>query len=219
MLDEKPQATAMMDREISERLTEALKTRAVGLAGKLQPTLDLANRQLEWMCPAFMGMGRSGFVAGLAVTVKRGAWVIVLANQEKVFTLQILEPPEGLSRGAFLDHCVDGVGERLGRRLTAEELLFVINDTVTQHGGPPAGETPAVGQIVCMQILGLLFAPMPREERAEMAAEIDQLIAANICPLHVGLVGPGAKKETLCGVWPLGLPFAPYLDHLDALAR
>jgi hypothetical protein len=53
----------VMDREIIERLTEAIKIHAPHLADKLQPALDLANRQLESLCPAVMGMSRTGLNA------------------------------------------------------------------------------------------------------------------------------------------------------------
>jgi hypothetical protein len=209
-----------LDREVSTRLTGALEEYAPKLAGKLRPALNLANHQVEWMCPAFMGAGRAGLVAGLAVTVKRGTWVIVLANPRKVLTIQLLQPPMGLSRAALLEHCVEGALEMLGGHPPAREgLVFLINEAVKQHGGPPGKESRSVAEGVCMQIIGALFSHLSGEDRAELMSMVDDWIAADVCPLFVGLVGKGSNQDTSAGVWPLILPFARYIEHLDELTR
>src|SRR5215469_3738834 len=117
-----------MNQEISVRLTKEVKTRAPGLFDKLQPALDLANRQLEWLCKAVMGMSRKGFVADLVAHVNRGTWLIVLANERKLFTMHFIVPPDApFTRRQVVDDCCAAATEILGHVPTAEEIIHVID--------------------------------------------------------------------------------------------
>ena len=201
------------NREISERLEEALKAR-VAFADNLKPALELACQQLESMCPAVMGVNAKGFVGTLATPVPRGAWLIVLADRRKVFTIQMLTPPDGVTRGQIINDCVAEARAILGHAPSPTDVLHTIELAVDKHGGKPGKKTPTVAQQVAMRILGLLFGACPPDELAGLVEGVEKAIAADICPLHVGLVGTGSTAGTSSGVWPLGLPFAPYVDSL-----
>lgn len=201
-----------MLEEISNRLDDLVKVRAPTLFDKLKPALDLADRQLEGMCPALMGMSRKGFVGTLVAQVPRGTWLIVLANPRKVFTLYTQLPPPPNKLHELIDYCVEQAVEQIGHIPVPGELCYIMNLVINKHGGKPNTTSPALEQAICMQILGLLFAS--QTERHDLFDAVEQTIAGNVCPLHVGLVGKGSKKNTWCGVWPLGLGFAPYAEHV-----
>lgn len=200
-------------REISDRLEEAVRER-VAFADRLKPALALACRQLEGLCPAVMGATRRGVVATLATPLPRGTWLIVLANARKVLTFHMLAPPAGLTRLEVIDHYATGVAEAWGQAPSPSDVLTTIRLACDKHGGPPGKPSPDVDQRVGLQILGLLFGAASPQERADLVNGVETVIAANVCPLHVGLIGKGSLPGTTCGVWPLGLPFAPYVDSL-----
>lgn len=202
-----------MDREITDRLADELKAQ-VSFADNLKPALNLASRQLEFLCPAVMGMTDKGLVATRATTLPRGTWLIVLANARKVMTIYMTAPPDGVTRFEVLEHCVEAATEALGQPPSQRDVLATIGFAVDQNGGQPGKRSPEVDQGVAARILGLLFGAVSFEDRAKLVKGVDALIAADVCPLHVGLIGKGSTKGTTSGVWPLALPFARYVDSL-----
>ncbi|HVI65478.1 MAG TPA: hypothetical protein VM910_23285 [Bradyrhizobium sp.] len=208
-----------MTREISARLTEQVNELAPYFTNKLRPALKLANHQLEYLCPAMMATSRKGLIAELVAHVPRYTWLIVLANPRKLFTLRIYIPPEApFTRRQYLDDCVAGAVEAYGHVPTANDIVHGIDLIIEQHGGRPEAKTPQLSQDACANIVGFLFAPIPHPGRGEIIEIVDKMIAENVCPLHVGLIGRGTRPNTKCGVWPIGLPFALYVEHIGQLA-
>jgi hypothetical protein len=205
----------MVTREISFRLTEKVKAEAPTMFDRLQPALDLANQQLEAICPAVMAMTKKGFFGDLVVTVKQGTWLILLANSKKVFLMSFMPPPAPYTRAQIIEDFVQGAIEQLGHVPTPAETLFVMDDVINRQGCKPLGTMPNLDEQIALQILGVLFASHP--DRAGLIAQVEECAANNVCPLHVGLVGKGKKAKTKCGVWPLGINFATYLEYVDKL--
>lgn len=204
-----------MLEDITTRLERALNA-SCSFANNLKPALDLASQQLELLTPAVMGASRKGIVATIATTVPIGTWLIVLANRRKVFTAHIQPPPPPYSRLDAVEQCVayaEDVAAQAGMGVPNQaDILRVIDTVVSQHGGQPGAKTPQLDQHVIMRIFGLLFSAHTKPQRAELVEGVEQAIAANLCPVHVGLLGRGTNKGTSAGIWPLGLPLAPYLD-------
>lgn len=201
----------MLD-EITPRLTQELRQR-VAFADNLKPALNLACRQLELLSPAVMGHGKDGMVASLATHCPKGAWLMVLANQRKVLTIHSLATPE-CSFLTGLENCVRMAQASADVATTGEGVLHLINALVNKFGGKPGAKTPRLEGDRLAPMLGALFAPCSPEERADIVKGVETLADAGICPLHVGLVGRGTNKGTMSGVWPLGMPFVPYIDSL-----
>lgn len=196
--------------EISGRLEDAVKAQ-VPFADRLKPALALACKQLELLSPGIMGATSKGFVAGLATPQPVGTCLIVLASPRKVLTMHILAPAKPHTRLEIFENCRSGVLEVLGRPLTEGDVVKTIELAVDEYGGKPgqAGNSPIPE--VLLQIVGVLFSqsPLPR-----LMAAVEETIAENVCPLFVGLIGEGTKKDTVCGAWPLFMPFVPYVDAL-----
>lgn len=200
----------MLD-EITDRLTAEVKAR-VAFATNLAPALKLACHQLELLCPAVMGATRAGVVATLATTVRPGTWLIVLANPRKVMTIHFRAPPEGVTRLEVIADCVAHMKERLGRH--DSDCLRVIEFMADKYGSKPGTRSPSADEQTVMRSLGVLFGAYTSTERNALVAAVEEAIEGDVCPLHVGLTGKGTAKGSLCGVWPLGLPFAPYAESL-----
>lgn len=200
------------NREISERLKERLYAQ-VPFADNLKPALELACRQLELICPAVMGVNEKGFVGTLATLVPRGTWLMVLASPRKVFTIQMRSPPDSMTRARIIDDCVTEATALLGPP-SPTEILLAVEFMVDKYGGKPGETTPPLERDVMVKFLGVLFGGTGPRDRADILEGVEHAIASSVCPLHVGLVGKGSTKGTSSGVWPLGLPFAPYADSL-----
>jgi hypothetical protein len=195
--------------EISGRLKTALNGHAFTFADRLKPALRLASEQLEWLSPAVMGNTDRGFVSSLATYVPRGTWLIVLANPRKVLTIHAWKPPEG-SRLDLLDDCVS-YARKTFQEPKQEEVLALTNTIITKFGGKPGKPNRAMQPGMIAALVGLLCS---QQDIEQLANGIETAVSYNVCPLHVGLIGNGAIKSTICGVWPLVLPFVPYVDGL-----
>jgi hypothetical protein len=198
---------------ITDRLTAALQQRAPSVAPRLTAALDLACEQLEILCPAVMAATSQGFLGTLAAHMNQGAWLMVLANERKVFTMHLLEPPPPFTRLQLIEDGIASLTEE-GVTATGPDLGVIIDTVVDTHGGPPGKRTPELSPALCLQILALLWMPVPKKHRADILTAVEKTAEAGICPLHVGLVGSGTQAETLCAAWPIGLDFAPYIEAL-----
>jgi hypothetical protein len=55
---------------------------------------------------------------------------------------------------------------------------------------------------------------MPADKRQSLVDLIEAFIDRGVCPAMSGLVGKGTTRG-LCGIWPLVLPLAQYLDTVE----
>jgi hypothetical protein len=205
---------------ISDRLAGAvadLDARKPGLKDRLAPALKLASKELELMQPAVIGATRKGLVAGLATTVRRGMWPIVLANPRKVLTMAFAPTTAGAPLRGFMDDTAELAAEVLGHRVAEKEATRAIDMIVEAHGARPGQPAPhEISERVVAQIFGVLFAPLSGDMRAATCELVETCLTADVCPLCVGLAGDGSGEGRFSAAWPILMPLAPYADALMA---
>ena len=166
-----------------------------------------------------MMMGRRGFTGALAASVERGTILIVLADAKRVATIHVRlgELPDELPLTEFLDDLVEDVRELMPRDWTAGDTLAVIRLVVQQYRERPGKISPAIDPVVLMQIVGSLFAGLPRAERHPMLAALEETARHDVCPAMVGLIGRSSsgKAGTYSAAWPLIMPLAPYIAAVE----
>lgn len=204
-------------REISERLTEALASHNLPYIDNLKPALALACTTLEAACPAVMGMTPQGFIGTLATTIPAGTWQILLANQTKVFTIELRFPKDHpFTWKQFLTEAVANTRAEFSAPLADIDVMLAVNLLIKKHGLRKNQKGKHIHPVALLRSVGLLFAAHTQDQIANVALGVTEAIAHNVCPLHVGLVGKASngKPGAISGAWPIGLPFAPYADSL-----
>lgn len=200
------------------RLWDLLEQRNIGCRDRLKQSADTAGAQLEWSKPSVMGSGkRSGSLyAGPAVIVPQGTVYIVLAREKKVFTIWLRS-----SSGALADAIepavtyVKEVMQATAFNWAGDQVLLTVEHLVKKHGRAPAKTNIEFSSEHNTRIIGILFAAMPADARADMLRVLEMIIADGVCPAMICLLGKGSEKGS-SGVWPLLLPLAPYADTVLA---
>jgi hypothetical protein len=199
------------DADARTRLWELLERRNISCRDQLKQSVDTASAQLEWFKPYAMGRSKqqgARLYAGPAVAAPPGTVLIVLAHEEKAFTVWLRSPGHAL---------IEAVDEAVGyfKALMETEIdlgltLVAIEDLIKKHDRIP-DRKPGIelSQEHNTRIIGMLFAAM--SDRAGVCETLEMAMAAKACPAMVGLIGKGSETG-LCGAWPLVLPLAPYLD-------
>ena len=203
--------TTLLDysADARERLWDLLELRGISCRDQLKKSTDSAGTVLEWFTPYAMGRSKqqgARLYAGPAVTAPPGTVLIVLAHEEKVFTVWLRSP------GALADAVDEAV--KYFKALMEAEIdlgltLVAIEDLIKRHGRIPDKKSGIeLSQEHNTRIIGMLFATM--SDRAGVFEMLEMVMAANACPAMVGLIGKGVTG--LCGAWPLVLPLGPYVD-------
>jgi hypothetical protein len=208
---------ALMDYEADAgaRLWELLERRNVGYRDRLKQSADTAGAQLEWAKPSVVGPGKRGVSAGGSVVMAPpGTIFIVLAHHETVFTIW-LRPGSGTTTDAIEGAVIYArdimKSEQPDFKWSDDLVLLAIEDLLKQYGRPPGKKGAELSQEHNTRIIGTLFAAVPEEARADMIKGLEMIVAMDVCPAMIGLIGDGTKTG-LSGVWPLVLPLAPYVD-------
>ena len=92
-------------------------------------------------------------------------------------------------------------------------VVVAIEDLIKKYGRAPGQKGGELTHEHAFRVLGCLFMSMPDAARADMAAGLEKVTAAGVCPAIIGLLGPGSKTG-LCAAWPLSLGLAPYADAI-----
>lgn len=202
------------DDDAHDRLMGLMTERDIAFRGKLERSSKMAGQQLEFLKPAYLAPG--GYMGSVA-QVSRGTILVVLADPRRVFTVYIQRPPvTEPNLIEILDIAVSELMEIVPESSDPGYTLHVIKNVLETHGGKPGKKkSKSPDQQVILQILGLLFASMPTESRHQLLYELIK-VSNEVCPAMVGLIGPGTIDPTkMCGVWPLLLPLAPYVEAID----
>ena len=212
-----PSTLLNYDVDARTRLWDLLELRDISCRNQLKKSADSAGAVLEWFTPHAMGRSKqqgSRLYAGPVVAAPPGTVLIVLAHEKKVFTIWL--------RGSH--PLTEAVDEAVGyfKALMEGEIdlgltLVAIEDLIKKHGRIP-DKKPGIelSQEHNARIIGMLFAAM--SDRAGVFETLEMVMAANACPVMVGLLGKGSVTG-LCGAWPLVLPLAPYVDAVIETER
>lgn len=196
-------------------LTSLLRDRGAAVADNLAAAVDMAGGQLELLKRAVLDVPR---YAGPVAMVPRGTVLIILANAKKVVTLHWTAMPAGApTRQQQLDRFVTGARDEYKRDPTGIGALQTIDLTVRKFGAPVGKRAPRTfPPDGIMMVLGMLFGAMP--DRHDIVAAAESVANREICPVMVGLIGPGSEQQTLCGAWPLLMPLAKYVEAATGAA-
>jgi hypothetical protein len=179
------------------------------LAAGLPPTLHAAGtcagRQIEGFKPLVMGWHPDGRpLAALAASLPRRTVLVVLADGKRVAVqpIPLTAMFDGARKnmpalvGSFSSHWIPGI----------------LGTVLDEFGHTPTLALPRGSHGLLNAIGVLLAAP----EAQTLTPALDQLIAQDICPVLVGLLGPATsgRPGKFSAVWPLLLPLAPYIDAL-----
>jgi hypothetical protein len=202
------------DADARTRLWELLERRNISCRDQLKQSVDTAGEQLERFKPSVMGPGKRSLLAGgPVVIVPPGTVLFVLAHHKKVFTIwlrhsgTLTEAVEEAVR--YIKEMVES--EEAGFKWSGDQTLVVIEDLIGKYGRPPGKHGTELAQEHNGRILRMLFAVIPDEARADMIKGLEMIIGMKVCPAMVGLIGKGRETGS-CGVWPLVLPLASYVD-------
>jgi hypothetical protein len=201
-----------------DRLWERLERNDVGSRDQFKQSADTAGTQLEWFKPGAMGPGKDArLYAGPAVMTKPGTILVVLAYHEKAFSIWLR--PNG-SLAATVEETVESIKEFLGPECPPDNrFVSVIWELIETYGRARSLHSVELSQDHHNYITGLLFAATPMATRTWMVECLEAIIANNICPAIVGLLGDRSGKF-INGAWPLVLPLAPYVEAvMDFEAR
>jgi hypothetical protein len=107
--------------DAADVIRRLLRLYGVGFRKRLDPAVRLAGRQLELLKPAIAAVGAEGTFVGSVAAAPRGTILIVLADAVKVFTIQLLPAPGGITPVIEL---LDGVvvENRAGARAALDRL-------------------------------------------------------------------------------------------------
>lgn len=180
---------------------------AAGLPPTLRDAARCAGRQLEWLTPWVMGWHANGrLAAGPAMRVARRTVLIVIADPERV-AIRAIRPAPAVSIVDMVNKASANMTARFGT-LRSDWIPGILGNALQECGHPPAVE-PQPGAKGLFNLALLATA-----EVQGLAPALDSLIAQDICPVLVGLVGPATsgRPDFFSAAWPVALPLAPYLD-------
>lgn len=186
---------------------------AAGLPSTLHDAARCAGSQLEWLTLLVMGWHPDGvLVARLAARVARGTMLVVVADGERV-AVQTIQPKPAVSVEDMVSDARANISARFGG-FRNEWIPGILGTALQEFGHPPAVKPPP-GKNGLFNVAGLLLAA---PEVRELAPALDRMIAHDICPVLVGLVGPATsgRREFFSSAWPVVLPLAAYRDALLA---
>ena len=197
--------------DVSDTLRRQLQN--VQARTQLQPAADLAAQQLEILKPIAMIPTAGGIAGGPVASVQNGVILIVLADQKRVVTTYLKPSETGLLPA--VEECVAGVLAEEGSWRT-QDTFHAINFFIQEYGGAPGAKAPDADIQALCYLLGILFASIPIQGRHEIVTAIETSISGGVCPVLVGLIGPGinGKPNTNSGAWPLMFGLAPYADTI-----
>jgi hypothetical protein len=172
-----------------DRIVDALSDVEPGLLRRLDPAARLAARKLEHL--------------RLITTrlVKRGSFIAVVADAERVATVHIFDHPD---RRAVLEAAVRSFADEPG----SDDRGFVprcVDYFIQEFGGAVGEATPDAGIAAINVFAGLLSLHGSIIERFEKIAELA------VCPVLVGLIGKGANPGTIAMASGL-IALAPYAE-------
>ena len=207
------------DADARDRLWRWLEMNDVDYRDQLKQSAGTAGAELEFAKPSLLGgsIGDGRFYAGPAVMVASGTAMIVLAYQEKVFTIS-LRSGEGHTFIEAVTQAIDYVKELVGddiNKWSGGALAYAVEDLIKKYGWAP-GQNKNRADLDNehnVRIIGMLLMPLPDAARTDMINAFQSLIDRGICPAWVGLLGKGSR-EGLSMVWPLPLALAPYADTI-----
>jgi hypothetical protein len=182
-----------------------------GLPPTLHGAASCAGRQLEWLKPLVMGWRTDGtLVTGLAARLAPRNLLVIIADGERV-AVQPIRPTTSVA--AMCDEARKNETARYGT-LCGQWIPEILRTALCQFGHEPALAMPPHSGGLFNATGVLLAAP----EMQDLAPELDQMIAQDICPVLVGLLGRATSRrpDFFSAAWPLVLPLAPYLDALLA---
>jgi hypothetical protein len=203
-----------------DRLIEMMTQRGTTCRGQLIGAARKAGEQLElWKPLALIPNPRTVFQAGAIVPADPGTVLIILADAKRTLTMRLLPPPPpGISRREMINEAADIAHQHYaqddGKSLGKGEIVYLIRYAVDTWGGQPGAKTGGMPEDASMNLLGLLFAAMSADSRQSLLDLIETVIDRGFCPAMVGLVGKGSEHG-LCGIWPLVLPLARYIDAAE----
>jgi hypothetical protein len=205
------------DADAGDRLIAMMTLRGLTYRDNLIGAARKAGEQLELWKPMAL-IPKTFLHASAIVPADPGSVLIVLANADRTLTIRMLQPPPGFTRRQLINDLAD-----MARRHYAQDgeiavdkgsAIFVTDFAVDKWGGAPGTKTGGMPDNASMNLLGLLFAAIQEDGRQSLLDLLEDVIARGLCPAMVGLVGPGSE-HVLCGVWPLVLPLARYLDAVE----
>jgi hypothetical protein len=201
-----------------DRLIEMMTLRGATSRDQLIDAARKAGEQLEiWKPMAFIPNPRTFLHAGAIVPADRGTVLIVLADAKRTLTMRLLQPPPGISRREMINDLAAIAQRHYGDErgwFGKEEIIPVIHAAVDTWGGQPGTKTGGMPEDASINLLGLLFAAMSADKRQSLLDLMETIAGGGFCPAMVGLVGKGTTRG-LCGIWPLVLPLAQYLDTAE----
>jgi hypothetical protein len=200
-----PRTMCDFNADCGERLV------AAGLPPTLHDAARCAGRQLEWLTPLIMGQRADGWpVAGLAARVARRNVLAVIADGERV-AVQEIQPKPGVAIMDMVNEARANMTALFGG-FHHEWIPEILGTALQGCGHPPAAEPPPGTNRLFNLIGALLAAP----EVEGLASALDNMIAQDICPVLVGLLGPATsgRPDRFSAAWPVALALAPYRDAL-----
>jgi hypothetical protein len=204
------------DADTRDRLWAALELKNISFRDLLKQSVDTAGAELELRKPGVVGNGRNGkLYAGPAVMSPLGTILIVLADKQKVFTMD-LRPVAGRAIGDGITEAVQYLRDNAPEdfKFPLDAIAPVMDFALEEIGRLPGEEGAQLTEEHAFRILGCLFAGMPDAVRSDLINGVEQLSASGVCPAMVGLLGESSKigAAGLSGVWPLVLRLAPYAE-------
>jgi hypothetical protein len=197
----------------ADRLLAMMTLRGTVFRDNLAAAARKAGEQLEWWKPvALIPNPRTRLHAGSIVPVDPGTVLIVLADARRVLTIRLRPLPSHVARRAMIDDLADMSSNNYP--LDDGEIIAVIAAAVEEWGGQPGTQTGGMPDDAMLTLFALLFSAIPADRRQSLFDVLEDMIDRGVCPAMVGLAGK-ATTRGLCGIWPLVLPLAQYLDSVE----
>jgi hypothetical protein len=206
------------DADSGDRLIAMMTLRGMTYRDRLIGAARKAGEQLElWKPVALIPNPKTFLHASAIVPADSGTVLIVLANAKRTLTIRLLQPPPDTSRREM----INGLADMARRHYTQDGETFdegsivpVMDAAVDEWGGAAGTKTGGMPDNASMNLFGLLFAAISPDKRGSLLDLLEDIIDRGLCPAMVGLVGKGPEQGP-CGIWPLVLPLAPYLDVVE----
>ena len=209
------------DADATSRLLRLLDERNVSCRDLLKRSAAVAGAQLEWAKPSVMGSDKRDhrrIYAGPAVMAPVGTVFLVLADHRKVLTIWLRHTgtlAEAVEGSVGYVNAAKDASEASAINWAGDHALLIADEVIQKYGHLPGKNGVELEPEHNGRIIGMLFAVMPADARADIIKGLEMVVAEDICPAMICLIGKGRTKG-LSGVWPLLLPLAPYADAVLA---
>jgi hypothetical protein len=169
----------------------------------LIPAAKIAAAQLEYLTSTAVKTTQHKLFIGTAALVPRGAIVIVLADQRHAVTIQMKLLPQFARTSP-------------AQKWTDNDAAQIIAAAVRKFGAPPGvAAQQKMSDDDTLNVIDWLLGVFSDTHWRKMQDDLTDIMAQNICPAMIGLIGRGLAENKICTIWPLPLPLAPYLEAVD----